>query len=292
MIHLVDGTFELFRAFYGGPRDRAPGPTDAVAGLARSLMRLVTADRATHVAVAFDHIIESFRNELFDGYKTSAGIDVTLAAQFGLAEEAARALGFVVWPMIEFEADDAIGTAAARFAAEGHAVVIASPDKDFAQCVQAAGAQPGAGEVTLWDRIRDRRIAEPDVLAKWGVPPASIPDWLALVGDTSDGIPGLAGFGEKTASALLARFGHLEAIPDDAAAWGPGIRGAAGLAATLSQNREAATLYRTLATLRRDVPLTETADDLLWRGADRDAVAALAHTLGDPGLPARIPRFR
>lgn len=287
MIHLVDGTFELFRAFYGGQRDRtaAPGPTDAVAGLIRSMIRLVTVDRATHVGIAFDHIIESFRNELFDGYKTSAGIDVVLASQFGLAEEAMQALGFVVWPMIEFEADDAIATAAARFADQGHAVVIASPDKDFAQCVRGE-------QVTLWDRIRDRRIAEPDVLEKWGVAPASIPDWLALVGDTSDGIPGIPGFGQKTASALLARFGHLEQIPADADAWGAGIRGAAGLCATLNERAADARLYRTLATVRLDVPLAESADALEWRGADRAAVAALAEKLGDPGLLNRVPRYR
>ncbi len=283
-IHLVDGTFELFRAFYGGARDKAPGPHDAVLGLIRSLTRLVTADRATHVAVAFDHIIESVRNELFAGYKTSAGIDVVLAAQFGLAEEATRAMGFVVWPMIEFEADDAIATAAARFADQGHRVVIASPDKDFAQCVRG-------DQVTLWDRIRDRRIAEPDVLTKWGVAPASIPDWLALVGDTSDGIPGLPGFGEKTASALLGRFGHLEAIPSDAGQW-TGIRGAPTLAATLTERADDARLYRTLATVRLDVPLAESAEDLQWRGAHREAVTRLAAELGDPGLPTRVPTWR
>ncbi len=283
-VHLVDGTFELFRAFYGAQRDgRKPGPWDAVTGLLRSLLRLLTADRATHVAVAFDHVITSFRNDLFAGYKTGEGIDPLLESQFGPAELAASALGVVVWPMVEFEADDAIAAAASRFAVDAK-VVIASPDKDLMQCVRG-------DRVVTWDRIRDRRFAEADVLAKFGVPPASVPDWLALVGDTSDGIPGLPKWGEKSAAAVLGRYLHLEAVPDDHAAWDVPVRGAAALATSLREHREEAALYRRLATLRLDVPLAESLDDLLWRGANRPVLESLCDEIGDSALLARIPKF-
>ena len=283
-VHLVDGTFELFRAFYGSQRDgRAPRPLDAVSGLLRSLLRLVVADGATHIAVAFDHVIESFRNELFVGYKTGAGIDPMLAAQFEYAEVASAAFGAVVWPMVEYEADDALATAAHRFAAEAH-VVIASPDKDLMQCVRG-------DRIVSWDRIRDRRFDEAGVREKFGVSPTSIPDWLALVGDTSDGIPGLPKWGEKSASAVLARYEHLEAIPDDHRVWDISVRSAMTLAEILREQRPDAMLYRTLATLRTDVPIGETLADLEWKGADRNVLQSLCAETGDTGLLDRIPRF-
>jgi 5'-3' exonuclease len=286
-IHLVDGTFELFRAFFGAPAARAPDGREvgAVRGLVRSLHALCREPGVTHVAIAFDTVIESFRNDLFDGYKTSAGIEPDLYAQFPLAELAAEALGIVTWRMREFEADDALATFAARAAdAPGvERVVIASPDKDLCQCVR------GDRVVTL-DRIRKTTRDEAAVIAKFGVPPASIPDWLALVGDTADGIPGLPGWGEKSAGKVLARWGHLEAIPATPRAWDCDVRGVDGLGATLRARFTDALLYRRLATLRTDVPLAESLDDLRWRGPRREAVPALADALGDPKLPERLGR--
>jgi 5'-3' exonuclease len=288
-LHLVDGTFELFRAHYGAPpaSGRDGQPVGAVRGLLRSLLALLREDGVTHVGVAFDHVIESFRNRLFDGYKTGEGIEPELLAQFEPAERACAALGVVVWPMVEFEADDALATAAARWAdAPGiEQVVLCSPDKDLAQCVR------GARVVTL-DRVRRTLRDEAGVCAKFGVPPASIPDWLALRGDDADGIPGVRGFGEKTAAALLARWGHIDAIPDDEEAWDVKVRGAKALAANLRAARDDARLYRTLATLRTDVPLAETLDDLAWRGARRAALAAVCAELADDSLEARIDRWR
>ncbi|MBT9554800.1 MAG: flap endonuclease [Myxococcales bacterium] len=285
-LYLVDGTFELFRAHYGAARDgRTPGPFDAVAGIVRSVTQLLSRHGATHVAVAFDHVIESFRNDLFAGYKSGEGIDPVLRAQFEPAEAAMTALGVVMWPMVEFEADDAIATAAARFGGEAE-IVIASPDKDLMQCVRGT-------HVTTWDRIRDRHFDDAAVREKFGVGPASIPDFLALVGDTSDGIPGLPKWGEKSAAAVLARWVHLDAIPDDHADWDCTVRGAPGLAATLREQRENALLYRTLATLRTDVPLAEThLDALRWTSADLAALEGVAEACNDPGLLARVPAPR
>ncbi len=288
-LHLVDGTFELFRAHYGAPpaTGREGQPVGAVRGLLRSLLALLREDGVTHVGVAFDHVIESFRNRLFDGYKTGEGVEADLLAQFEPAERACAALGVVVWPMVEFEADDALATAAARWGdAPGvEQVVLCSPDKDLAQCVRGA-------RVVLLDRVRRVQRDEAGVVEKFGVGPASIPDWLALVGDDADGIPGVRGFGAKTASALLARWGHVEAIPDDEAAWDVKVRGAAGLAANLRAAREDVPLYKTLATLRTDVPLTETLDDLEWRGARREALAEVCRELADDSFEARINRWR
>ncbi|MBX3270952.1 MAG: flap endonuclease [Sandaracinaceae bacterium] len=287
-VHLLDGTYELFRMFFGAPRASAPSGREvgAVRALVRSLERLLAREEVTHLGVAFDHVIESFRNALFDGYKTGEGIDPDLFGQFELAERACRALGVVVWPMIDFEADDAIATAAARFAGDARVerVVLASPDKDLCQCV--------IGErVVAWDRMRDVVLDEPGVLAKHGVPPAAIPDLLALVGDSADGIPGVPRWGAKSAAAVLRRYGALEAIPLDAGAWDVPVRGAAALARSLAEHREAAALYKVLATLRRDAPLEEDLDALAWRGADRAAIAALAEELGEPIAP-RITRWR
>jgi 5'-3' exonuclease len=279
-IHLVDGTFELFRAYYGAPSMKSPGGREVGAArtLARSLLRLVD-DGATHVAFAFDRVIESFRNQLWPGYKTGDGIEPELWEQFPLAERVASALGFVVWPMVEFEADDAIATFAARAAADGAVdqVCICSPDKDLAQCVSG-------DRVILMDRLRKKSFDERGVEEKFGVSPPSIPDWLALVGDDADGIPGVPKWGKKSASALLSVYRSVDRIPDDEREWSIGIRGANALAASLRDHRGVLPLYRTLATLRRDVPLVEDVSSLEWRGADRDAVQSLAAELGDEGL--------
>lgn len=284
-VHLVDGTYELFRSFYGAPRAKSPAGVEvgATRGILATLLRLLREDGVTHVAVAFDTTIESFRNDLFAGYKTGDGVDPDLWSQAPLAERAARALGLVVWPMVEFEADDAMASAAARFAAleAVETVVLATPDKDLAQCVRGS-------RVVLWDRRRGLVIDEAGVIERWGVPPASIPDYLALVGDTADGIPGLRGWGARSAAAVLARYRHLEEIPDDPAFWDVAIRGAPALAASLREQRRAAMLYRTLATLREDVPLDEDLDDLRWRGADRNALTQLCDEIGATGLLGRV----
>ncbi len=283
-VHLVDGTYELFRAHFGAPAATAPDGAEvgATRGLLRSLQALLREPGVTHVAVAFDHVVESFRNQLFPGYKTAEGVPPELLAQFPLAEEATRALGLVTWPMVEFEADDALATAAARFAgAPGvERVLLCTPDKDLAQCVRGT-------QVVGFDRMRRRVVDEAAVRARFGVGPASIPDWLALVGDTADGIPGVPRFGEKSASAVLARYAHLEAIPDDAARWDVPVRGAASLAASLASHREAAGLYRTLATVRTDVPLGEDLEALRCRGPRPDLLEALGRRLGDSRLAAR-----
>lgn len=288
-VHLVDGTYELFRAWFGAPPARSPAGAEvgAVRSLARSLLRLVREEGATHVGVAFDHVIESFRNALFPGYKTGAGIEPALLAQFGPAEEVSRALGFVVWPMVEFEADDAMATAAARSAADPRVerVVLCSPDKDLAQCVRG-------GRIVCLDRRRLRLLDEAGVIDKFGVAPASIPDWLALVGDAADGYPGIPRWGARSAATILAAYGHVEAIPGDPAAWSVPLRGAAALAASLREHRVELGLYKTLATLREDVPLAEDVDALCWRGADREATERLAAALGDAGLAARVHLHR
>jgi 5'-3' exonuclease len=287
-VHLIDGTFELFRAFYGAPSAKSPvgGEVGATSALARGMLALLRDDTVTHVACAFDHVIESFRNDLFAGYKTGEGIDPDLLGQFSLAERATRALGIVTWPMIEFEADDALCSAALRFAADPRVeqVVIVSPDKDLAQCVSGQ-------RIVLWDRMRQRVFDERAVEDKFGVPPACIPDYLALVGDSADGIPGIRGFGAKGAAALLRAFGSLEAIPDEPRAWSVKLRGAARLAETLAGQREAARLYRTLATLRVDVPLAESLDELEWRGARRALLADLCAEIGDASLLERVTRY-
>ena len=288
-LHLVDGTYELFRAFYGVPpaHDAQGRPVAALRGLVSTLVALVREPGVTHVACAFDHVIESFRNQLFAGYKTGDGIEPDLLAQFHPAERAAAALGIVVWPMLEFEADDALATAAARFrdAPGVEQVVICSPDKDFAQCVIGT-------RVICRDRRRGSDRDEAGVVSRFGVPPESIPDWLALVGDSSDGIPGIPGFGEKSAAAVLAHYRHIEQIPDDAASWAVEVRGKERLAAALRGRREDAALYRRLATLRTDVPLAERLADLEWRGAPRDELERLLAGIGALELADRVPRWR
>jgi 5'-3' exonuclease len=283
-VHLVDGTFELFRAYYGAPShtSRDGREVGAARGLLRSLLALLRERDVTHVAVAFDHVIESFRNGLYAGYKTGEGLDPVLFAQFGPAEEACRALGIVVWPMLEFECDDALATAAARFALapEVERVVICSPDKDLAQCVRGT-------RVVCLDRMRQRSLDEAGVVAKFGVGPTSIPDWLALVGDSADGYPGVPRWGKKSAAVVLDAYGHLEAIPSVAADWSIAVRGAAALAASLAEHRGEALLFRRLATLRTDVPLTESPDALEWRGPEEHALRRLAAAWADPQIVER-----
>jgi 5'-3' exonuclease len=261
-VHLVDGTYELFRHYYALPsaRDRDGREVSAVRGVVGSIFGMVTAG-ATHVAVATDHVIESFRNGLWPGYKTSAGVPADLLAQFPLLEEALAAAGFVVWPMVELEADDALAAGAAVAAADPRVdqVIVCTPDKDLAQAVR------GARVVQLNRRTR-AILDQEGVVAKFGVPPASIPDYLALVGDAADGYPGLRGWGAKSAAAVLARYGHLEAIPDDWRQWGVNANSPAALARTLAASRDLVTLFRTLATLRTDVRPFDDVEQLRWRG--------------------------
>ena len=287
-LHLVDGTYELFRAHFSPrPSHAAPDGRDnkATVGIASSLLMLLhDADEApTHVAVAFDNPIVSFRNELFEGYKSDEGVPPELRSQFDAAEAACRALGITVWSMDRWEADDALATAAVRYATQVSQVRLLTPDKDLGQCVVGT-------RVVQVDRMRQRVLDEEAVRAARGVAPASIPDFLALTGDTADGIPGLPGFGEKTAAALLAHYGHLEAIPDDDAAWAVKIRGASRLAATLAAHRPEALLYRKLATLVTDVPLAEELDALRFRGVPRAEFEAWCDREGAQTLRTR-PRI-
>jgi 5'-3' exonuclease len=285
-VHLIDGTFELFRAFFGSPSAMAEDGREvgAVRGLLRSLLALLGERGVSHVAIAFDQVIESFRNELFPGYKTGEGIEPALLDQFDLAERACRALGIVTWPMVEFECDDALAAAAERFVAVPavERVVICSPDKDLAQCVRGT-------RVVCLDRLRRKTLDEDGVVAKFGVHPRSIPDWLALVGDSADGYPGIPRWGAKSASAVLAVYEHIEAIPSDVRDWRAAVRGAAALAENLDAHRAEALLYRRLATLRTDVPLAEPLTALRWQGPDA-SLEGLASELGDAGIVDRAER--
>jgi 5'-3' exonuclease len=293
-LHLVDATYELFRAYYA-PRPPVLGRDgqnlSGVSGLCEQLLFLLREQGATHVGCATDRVIESFRNDLYPGYKSSAGMPPELLAQFPLAERAIEALGIRLWPMVEWEADDALAAAAARFhGAPGvDRILICSVDKDLAQCVRDRS-------VVLWDRRRNLFYDEDGVRTKWGVPPASIPDYLALVGDSSDGYPGIPGFGSKTAAALLARFGHLEQVPIKGSAWDlPGVRNAVPLAQVLVEHLAEAMLYRDLARLRTvddGVPIPErTAAELAWPGADRRAWEAMCDELGLDRLRGRPHRW-
>jgi 5'-3' exonuclease len=276
-IHVVDGTYELFRAYYALPPFEAPDgrPVNAVRGLIQTLLQLLRQRDVTHVACAFDSGILSFRNDLFDGYKTGADTPEELRSQFELAEQAASALGIVTWPMIEFEADDAMATAAARWenAPDVEQVVICTPDKDLCQMVRGS-------RVVCLDRRKQVLLDEQGVVEKFGVQPRSIPDYLALVGDSADGIPGIPRWGAKSTAAVLSRYMHLEEIPTSAAVWDVAVRGAKTMATNLAQRREDATLYKTLATLRTDVPITETLDQLEWGGARATPYRSLCADLG------------
>ena len=288
-IHLLDATYELFRAHFGRPPRRAPDGrlVSATIGLVETTLALLREPGVTHLGAASDHVIRSFRNRLYAGYKTEEGMPPELLAQFDLAEDALRATGVVVWPMIEFEADDAMATAAARWAAAPgvEQVVICSPDKDLAQCVTD-------GRVVQLDRRKRITFDEGGVRERFGVSPESIPDYLALVGDAADGYPGLPGWGKVAASVVLGRFEHLEAIPERASDWGLPLSGAVRLAGVLRERWDEVLLYRELALLRRDVPLAESIDDLRWRGARRGDFEALCRDLGAADLLARPHRWQ
>ena len=280
-IHLIDGTYELFRAYYAMPPLSAPDgrPVGAVRGLLQTLLALLRQEDVTHVACAFDHVVESFRNRMFAGYKSGAGIPGDLLAQFGLAERAASSLGIVVWPMVEFEADDAIATAAFKWreALGVDQIVICSPDKDLTQMVRGK-------QVVCLDRRKNITSDESVVWERFGVSPESIPDYLGLVGDSADGIPGIPRWGAKTASRILSRYRHIEAIPDDPSEWEVELRGVEAIASSLMEYRGEALFYRELANLRVDVELPETLDQLEWLGVKRNDFETLCRELGFSGL--------
>ena len=286
-VFLVDGTYELFRHFFGAPSHVNSSGLEVAAarGVVSSMVGMME-EGATHVGVATDHVIESFRNRMWPGYKTGAGVDPTLLGQFGLLEDALAALGLVVWPMVELEADDALASAAAVAAAdrEVRQVAICTPDKDLGQCVVD-------GRVVQVDRRKKLVIDEEGVRAKFGVGPESIPDWLALVGDSADGFPGLPGWGAKTAAAVLARYGHLESIPDAPGQWDVPIRGAATRAATLSSARELVWLFKDLATLRTEPAVMASAEELRWVGPAGEFTEMCEKVLDAPGLVRRAARL-
>ncbi len=262
-VHLVDGTYELFRYFFARPSHvTARGEeVGAVRGVLSSMLMLLD-DGATHIGIATDHVIESFRNDLWPGYKTGEGIEPAIKAQFPLLEEVMEAAGFTVWPMVEVEADDALGAAAVKAAADDRVgtALICTPDKDLAQCVADDRG------IVQFDRRKGVRYDEAGVREKFGVEPASIPDYLGLVGDTADGFPGLPGWGARSAAAVLARYGHIENIPTAPGQWDITVRGAAKLAATLESQREEALLFRRIATLEFDAPVFDDVDELRWTG--------------------------
>ena len=287
-LHLIDGTYELFRAHFALPGLQAPDGRDvaAVRGLAQTLLLLLRPPAVTHIGVAFDTVIQSFRNDLFAGYKTGAGIDPALLAQFPLAEQMTAALGLAVWPMTDLEADDALATAAHRWqdAPGMEQVIIASPDKDLCQLVR------GDRVVTL-DRRKNVTLNETGVKQKFGVAPPSIPDYLALVGDAADGIPGIPKWGAKSAAQLLAHYQHIENIPPDPADWQVKVRGGPALASTLAAHHEDAFLYRQLATLRLDAPIAEELAQLEWQGVRRQPFQELCAELGFDRLVAAPERW-
>jgi 5'-3' exonuclease len=285
-VHLVDGTYELFRHYFAVPssQDANGKEVGALGGVLQSVTMLLR-DGATHVGVATDHVIESFRNQMWEGYKTGEGIDPALLSQFHPLEDALEAMGVAVWRMVELEADDGMASAAHLAAADPRVerILLCTPDKDLSQCVRDE-------RIVQFDR-RARTIRDADgVRDKFGVPPESIPDWLALVGDTADGFPGLRGWGAKSAAAVLDRYLHLEAIPSDAADWDVPVRGAARLAETLVADREHALLFRDLATLRTDAPLFASVDELAWNGPRPD-FEACCRNLRAEGLHRRVQQL-
>jgi 5'-3' exonuclease len=263
IVHLIDGTYELFRHFYAVPpaQDRTGAEVGAVRGVLNSIRGMLNRGEATHLGVATDHVIESFRNDLWPGYKTGDGIDPNLLAQFPLLEDTLRAFGVKVWAMVEYEADDALAAAAVRAADDPRVtqVRICSPDKDLAQCVSG-------NRIVQEDRLRRTIRDEAGVMAKFGVPPMSIPDYLALVGDSSDGYPGIPGWGAKSAAAVLAKFHHINQIPADWRSWGVNVARPGALSIALEKDRPLAMLFRDLATLRSNIDVFETVDELEWKG--------------------------
>ncbi len=279
-VHLVDGTYELFRHYFALPSHKTKEGIEvaAVRGVLASMLSLLEGG-ATHLGVATDHVVESFRNDLWPGYKTGAGVAPDLFAQFVILEDALTALGIVVWPMVEYEADDALASAAASAADSAEQVLICTPDKDLAQCVVG-------GHIVQLDRRSGKVIDEDAVIKKFGVPPSSIADYLALVGDSADGFPGLLGWGAKSAAALLSKFQHIEAIPPDTADWGVPVRGATTLAATLVGQRELAMLFKDLATLRASLPVLTATEGLRWVGPKAE-FRSLVDRFGAPALGVR-----
>ena len=290
IVHLIDGTYELYRQHFGqAVRHSTPPPLAATRGVVQSTLQLLTGG-ATHVTVAVDHVIESFRNDLYEGYKTSDGMEVDILEQLPIMEDALRALGVPVWPMVKYEADDglAAGALIASLDPRVDQVQMLTPDKDLGQCVVG-------NRVVQYDRRNDLIINEQAIIAKFGVGPASIADWLGLVGDTADGFPGLSGWGAKSAASVLSRYLHIEDIPDDPAQWtldGVTVRGAAKLAATLQEQRSLANLFKVVATVITDVEddvQLGTVDDWEWRGPTKE-LAAIAGTLGMTDLVERTER--
>ncbi len=281
-VHLIDGTYELFRHFYAVPAavDVNGREIGAVRGVLRSVLSMIERG-ATHIGVATDHVVESFRNELYAGYKTSEGVPATLLAQFPILEDALESMGVVVWPMVYYEADDALASAATKAALDEHVtqVIICTPDKDLGQCVVGT-------RVVQLDRRREIVRDEAGVLAKFGVMPQSIPDYLAVLGDSADGYPGLSGWGEKAAAMTLSRYSKLENIPKDWRDWHPSIGNARKLSTSLSNSWDDALLFRTLATLRLDAPVFNTVDDLRWKGPNAN-FEELCRTMGSPELSSR-----
>jgi len=287
-IHLVDGTYELFRAHFGAPPKKTPEGLEigATLGMIRSMMLLLSDPEVTHVAVAFDHVIESFRNKMYAGYKSSEGVDPVILNQFELAEKMVSALGLVVWSMVKFEADDAIATAVERFkkVKSVEQIVICSVDKDLTQMVDG-------NRVICWDRRREITLNDKGVTEKFGVGPESIPDFLALVGDSADGYPGIKGWGEKSTATVLAKFKHIESIPKDPKKIPLSLGRATTLVENLQANYKDVLLFRELSTLRKDVPLKETLNDLKWQGA-YPRLKKLCEEVGESRIPERVTKWR
>lgn len=287
-IHLVDGTYELFRAHFGAPPKKSTSGQEvgATVGLLRSMLLLLSDPEVTHVAVAFDHVIESFRNKMYAGYKSSAGVDKVILDQFPVAEAAIKALGLVTWPQVKFEADDAIATAVAKFkkVKSVEQIVICSVDKDLTQMVEG-------NRVICWDRRREILLDEKGVIEKFGVSPESIPDFLALVGDSADGYPGIQGWGEKSTSTVLAKYKHIENISNDPAKFGLSVGRATTLLENLKSNYKDALLFRELSTLRTDVPLKETLADMKWQGANAK-FKKVCKELGSESIIERVKKWQ
>ena len=286
-LHLLDGTYEIFRSHFGR-KDTVVGPDGmnlrATLGIMESTLALLREPGVTHLAASFDSVVESFRNDMFEGYKSSVGMEPEILAQFPYAERALEAIGVVVWGNIEFEADDALASAAVRWVDDVEQVVILSPDKDMCQVVLG-------DRIVTYNRREQKVVDEDGVVEKFGVRPQSIPDYLALVGDTADGVPGLPGWGAKSAGSVLARYQRLELIPDDFGEWEATVRGGDKLAATLAAMRAEAYLYRDLTTLRLDVPIQESLDDLEWKGVPEARFREFCSGVGFDPESIRIPRW-
>jgi len=285
-LYLIDGTYELFRHHFGAPPRQTPGGMEigATAGVVSSTLALLADPGVTHIAAAFDSVIESFRNDMFPVYKDSTGMEQDLVDQFPIAERAMRAAGITVWSMYDYEADDALATGARRWVDEVDEVVVLTPDKDLSQLY-------GDPKIRGYNRRQGAFIDRDAVVEKFGVEPESIPDWLGLVGDAADGLPGLPGWGAKSSATILARYGHLENIPLDASLWDVKVRSADKLAATLVERMGEALLYRFLAVLRTDVPLPDSLSDLEWKGAPRQRYETMCDELGFTDLKSRPKRW-